>query len=82
MTTPTPPPAASAGVVSVLDGERRVQLPLREAAERMGISYWLALKLAHSGELPTHRQGSKLYVPTAVLLRIEQGLPFQGGGVA
>ena len=71
----TPPPA------SVLDGEARVQVPIAEAAELLGISKWLAYKLAHAGELPTNRVGRNLYVPTAALRRYEQGTP-AGGAVA
>jgi excisionase family DNA binding protein len=71
---------------SVLDGERRVQVPLDEAARLLGVSKWTAYKLAHSGELPTTRIGRKLYVPVAVLRRAEQGQPLaehpEGGGVA
>jgi hypothetical protein len=60
---------------SVLADERRVQIPLDEFAQRMGISRWMAYKLAKSGELPTNRIGRLLYVPLAVLRRAEQGLP-------
>jgi len=68
---------------SVLDGERRVQIPLDEAARLLGISKWTAYKLAKSGELPTNRVGRNLYVPTAVLRRAERGLPLaEGGAVA
>jgi excisionase family DNA binding protein len=71
---------------SVLASERRVQLPLDEAARLLGISKWTAYKLAHGGELPTTRIGRKLYVPLAVLRRAEQGQPLtdppQGGGAA
>ena len=68
---------------SVLDGERRVQLPLDEAARLLGISKWLAYRLAHAGELPTNRIGRNLYVPVAVLRRAEHGLPLaEGGAVA
>jgi hypothetical protein len=64
---------------SVLDAGRRVQVPLEEAArEYLGISYWLALRLAQSGDLPTNRFGSNRYVPIAVLRRAEQGLPLSG----
>jgi excisionase family DNA binding protein len=71
---PAPSPA-SAG--SVLDGDPRILIPLREASERLGISRWQAYKLARSGRLPTTRLGARdLYVPAAVLRRIEQvGLP-------
>jgi excisionase family DNA binding protein len=67
--------------VSVLDGERRVQVPLDEAARLLGISKWLAYRLAHAGELPTNRIGRNLYVPVAVLRRAECGLPLTDGGV-
>jgi excisionase family DNA binding protein len=71
---------------SVLDGERRVQVPLDEAARLLGISKWTAYKLAKSGELPTNRVGRNLYVPVPVLRRAEQGLALaggaQGGGAA
>ena len=71
---------------SVLDGERRVQVPLDEAARLLGISRWMAYKTAASGELPTTRIGRKLYVPVAVLRRAEQGQPLtdhpEGGGAA
>jgi excisionase family DNA binding protein len=72
-----PTPAAA----SVLDGERRVQLPLEEAARLLGISKWLAYRLVHAGELPTNRVGRNLYVPVAVLRRAERGLPLTEGGV-
>jgi excisionase family DNA binding protein len=65
---------------SVLDGERRVQLPLDEAALLLGISKWLAYKLAHAGELPTNRIGRNLYVPLSVLRRAERGQPLTDGG--
>jgi excisionase family DNA binding protein len=80
---PTPSPAMAAPA-SVLDGDTRVLIPLPEAAERMGISLWQAYKLARSGRLPTTRPGRRdLYVPAAVLRRIEQqGLPPEGGEVA
>ncbi len=80
-TAPSPGPAKS-----VLDGDPRILIPLPEAAERLGISRWQAYKLAHSGRLPTTRLGARdLYVPAAVLRRIEQeGLPPapEGGEVA
>jgi hypothetical protein len=76
MTTPHPSPTP-AGVGSVLDGDPRILIPLPEAAERLGISRWQAYKLARSSRLPTTRLGARdLYVPAAVLRRIEQeGLP-------
>ena len=72
--SPSPTPAAPG---SVLAGDPRVLIPLPEAAERLGISRWQAYKLARSGRLPTTRLGARdLYVPAAVLRRIEQeGLP-------
>jgi excisionase family DNA binding protein len=85
MTTshPSPTPASTG---SVLDGDPRVLIPLPEAAERLGISRWQAYKLARSGRLPTTRLGARdLYVPVAVLRRIEQeDLPPvpEGGEVA
>ena len=78
MTTPQVSPSPTpAGVGSVLDGDPRVLIPLPEAAQRLGISRWQAYKLARSGRLPTTRLGARdLYVPAAVLRRIEQeGLP-------
>ena len=74
MTAPHPSPTA---VGSVLDGDPRILIPLPEAAQRLGISRWQAYKLARSGRLPTTRLGARdLYVPAAVLRRIEQeGLP-------
>jgi len=81
MSTPLAPTPGS-----VLDGERRVQIPLDEAARLLGISKWTAYKLAKSGELPTNRVGRNLYVPVPVLRRAEQGLALadgtQGGGAA
>jgi hypothetical protein len=76
MTTPHPSPTSSAAR-SVLDGDPRVLIPLPEAAERLGISRWQAYRLARSGRLLTTRLGARdLYVPAAVLRRIEQeGLP-------
>jgi hypothetical protein len=78
---PSSPPAGS-----VLDGDPRVLVPLPEAAERLGISRWQAYKLARCGRLATTRLGARdLYVPAAVLRRIEQeGLPLapEGGEVA
>ena len=80
---PAPSPASAE---SVLDGDPRVLIPLPEASERLGISRWQAYKLARSGRLPTTRLGARdLYVPAAVLRRIEQeGLPpaSEGGEVA
>jgi len=73
--SPTATPARS-----VLDGETRVQIPLEEAAGMLDISRWLAYKLARSGALPTNRGGRNLYVPVAVLRRLEQGLPLAEGG--
>ena len=71
---PSPTPAAAG---SVLDGDPRILIPLPEAAKRLGISRWQAYKLARCGRLPTTRLGARdLYVPAAVLRRIEQeGLP-------
>jgi excisionase family DNA binding protein len=72
MTTshPSPTPGVAG---SVLDGDPRVLIPLPEAAQRLGISRWQAYKLARSGRLPTTRLGARdLYVPAAVLRRIEQ----------
>jgi excisionase family DNA binding protein len=31
---------------------------LKEAAERLNIKYWLLLRAANSGEIPTHRIGN------------------------
>jgi hypothetical protein len=69
---------------SVFDGDQRVLIPLGEFAQRMGISAWLAYKLARSGRLPTTRPGKReLYVPMAAARRIERdGLPPEGGEVA
>ena len=66
---------------ATLAGERRLQVPLREAAELLGISYWLAYKLAKQGELVTNRVGRNLYVPIEVLRAYARGFS-QGGGVA
>jgi excisionase family DNA binding protein len=82
MAAPSDSPAAVSPARSVLDGEPRLQLPLEEAARLLDISRWLAYKLARSGELPTNRVGRNLYVPVAVLRRVEQGLPLDGGEVA
>ncbi|HEY5988770.1 MAG TPA: helix-turn-helix domain-containing protein [Streptosporangiaceae bacterium] len=81
MAAPSDSPTATSAR-SVLDGEPRLQLPLEEAARLLDISRWLAYKLARSGELPTNRVGRNLYVPVAVLRRLEQGLPLDGGEVA
>jgi hypothetical protein len=85
MTTPHPAPTEHMSG-SVLDGDPRILIPLPEAAERLGISRWQAYKLARSGRLLTTRLGARdLYVPAAVLRRIEQeGLPPEpeGGVVA
>jgi excisionase family DNA binding protein len=81
MAAPSDSPTATPGR-SVLDGETRLQLPLEEAARLLDISRWLAYKLARSGELPTNRVGRNLYVPVAVLRRLEQGLPLDGGDAA
>jgi hypothetical protein len=86
MTAPHPVPSPTAAT-SVLDGDPRVLIPLPEAAERLGISRWQAYKLARCGRLATTRLGARdLYVPAAVLRRIEQeGLPPvepEGGEVA
>jgi excisionase family DNA binding protein len=75
MPTPLTPTSTS-----VLDGERRVQIPLDEAAGLLGISKWTAYKLAKSGELPTNRVGRNLFVPVPVLRRAEQGLALADGG--
>ena len=77
MTTPHPAISPTAVAGSVLDGDPRILIPLPEAAKRLGISRWQAYKLARSGRLPTTRLGARdLYVPAAVLRRIEQeGLP-------
>jgi excisionase family DNA binding protein len=83
MTIPHPTPSTTApGSGSVLDGDPRILIPLPEAAERLAISRWQAYKLARSGRLPTTRLGARdLYVPAAVLRRIEQeGLPPQPEG--
>jgi excisionase family DNA binding protein len=71
------PPVPESGSGSVLDGDPRILIPLPEVAQRLGISRWQAYKLARSGRLPTTRLGARdLYVPTAVLRRIEhEGLP-------
>jgi excisionase family DNA binding protein len=89
MTTPDPSPSPTpVAAGSVLDGDPRILIPLPEAAARLGISRWQAYKLARSGRLPTTRLGARdLYVPAAVLRRIEQdGLPpapdSHGGEVA
>ena len=71
-------PATATPARSVLDAETRVQIPIKEAAALLGMSEWLAYKLARSGELPTNRMGGNLYVPVAVLRRFEQGLA-EGG---
>jgi hypothetical protein len=85
MTVPHRSPTSTAAG-SVLDGDPRVLIPLPEAAERLGISRWQAYKLGRSGRLPVTRLGARdLYVPAAVLRRIEQeGLPPapEGGEVA
>jgi excisionase family DNA binding protein len=81
---PAAPAAAATDDLSVLTGDKRVLIPLAEAAERMGISTWQAYKLAKAGRLPTTRPGKRhLYVPAAALRRIErEGLPPEGGEVA
>ncbi len=61
---------------SALDGETRVQIPIQEAAALLGISVWLAYRLAKSegsDRLPTNRMGRNLYVPTEALRRYAQG---------
>ena len=77
-------PSRAAREPSVFDGDTRVLVPLGEFAQRMGISPWLAYKLARSGRLPTTRPGKReLYVPMAAAKRIErEGLPPEGGEVA
>ena len=77
-------PTQAAREPSVFDGDTRVLIPLGEFAQRMGISPWLAYKLARSGRLPTTRPGKRdLFVPAAVLRRIErEGLPPEWGDVA
>src|SRR5436189_71322 len=79
-----PKPGQEAREPSVFDGDTRVLVPLGEFARRMGISQWLAYKLARSGRLPTTRPGKReLYVPMAAARRIErEGLPPEGGEVA
>ncbi len=77
-------PVQAAREPSVFDGDQRVLVPLGEFAQRMGISQWLAYKLARSGRLPTTRPGKReLYVPMAAARRIErEGLPPESGKVA
>jgi hypothetical protein len=80
LTVPIRPSAGSS--TSVFDGDTRVQIPISEAADRMDISLWQAYQLAKSGRLATSRIGHRLYVPAAVMRRIErEGLP-TGGEVA
>ena len=43
---------------------------LAEAAQRLGISRWLAYEAAHRGELPVCRIGRRMLVPRAALLRL------------
>jgi len=43
---------------------------LTEAAQRLGISRWLAYEAAHRGELPVCRIGRRMLVPRAALLRL------------
>jgi excisionase family DNA binding protein len=48
----------------------RLTYSLAEAAERLGISRWLAYEAAHRGELPVCRIGRRMVVPRAALLRL------------
>ncbi len=76
-------PPTSAPARSVLDDETRVQIPILEAAAILGVSKWLAYKLAKSkgpDRLPTNRMGRNLYVPTEALRRYAQGLTPEGVG--
>ena len=62
---------------STLSGEEPASLDddkltytLAEAANRLGISTWLAHEAAHRGELPVCRIGRRILVPRAALLRL------------
>jgi excisionase family DNA binding protein len=48
----------------------RLTYTLTEAAQRLGISRWLAYEAAHRGELPVCRIGRRMLVPRAALLRL------------
>ena len=48
----------------------RLTYTLTEAAQRLGISRWLAYEAAHRGELPVCRIGPRMLVPRAALLRL------------
>jgi excisionase family DNA binding protein len=48
----------------------RLAYSLAEAAQRLGISRWLAYEAAHRGELPVCRIGRRMLVPRAALLRL------------
>ena len=48
----------------------RLAYTLAEAAQRLGISRWLAYEAAHRGELPVCRIGRRMVVPRAALLRL------------
>ncbi len=50
--------------------EDRLTYTLTEAAQRLGISRWLAYEAAHRGELPVCRIGRRMLVPRAALLRL------------
>ena len=50
--------------------EDRLTYTLAEAADRLGISTWLAYEAAHRGELPVCRIGRRMVVPRAALLRL------------
>ena len=80
MTVPIRPSTGTS--TSVFDGDTRVQIPIAEAADRMDISLWQAYQLAKSGRLPTSRIGHRLYVPAAVMRRIEREGLSTGGETA
>ncbi len=52
------------------DDDGRLAYSLAEAAQRLGISRWLAYEAAHRGELPVCRIGRRMLVPRAALLRL------------
>jgi excisionase family DNA binding protein len=86
--TDTETPDRAAPAASVLAGETRIQIPLKEAARLLAISEWLAYKLIRAGALPANRLGNNLYIPTVALRRYEQTIAqpqpdtTQGGEVA
>ena len=51
-------------------------LPLREAAERLRVSYQTAFRWVNSGTLPARKVGQRWRIPAAEVERLLEPLPF------